>query len=45
MKAYELLSKLKYLTLAGYEDGNYLWVGTSYQWQMAKSEELQFLTQ
>lgn len=37
--AKELLSKLRYLTLAGYEDGGYLWIGTDSQWKLAGLEE------
>lgn len=39
MRAYELLAKLRYLTLVGYEDGEYVWVGTNKKWEMAEWEE------
>lgn len=39
MKAYELLAKLRYLTLAGYEDGNLIWIGTTEQWNDVRFEE------
>ncbi len=32
MVARELLSRLTYLTLAGYADGEYIWVGDDEAW-------------
>ena len=32
MKAYELQAKLTYLTLCGYEDGEYQFIGDSKAW-------------
>jgi len=40
MKAYELLAKLRRLTLCGQnEEGELEWVGTSSQWDLATEEE------
>lgn len=40
MQAYQLLAKLRYLTLWGQdEEGNLEWCGTSHQWRMASLEE------
>ena len=32
MLAYKLKNHLEHLTLAGYEDGEYQWIGKSFQW-------------
>lgn len=37
--AYELLAKLRHLTLTGYEDGYFEWVGTNEAWNKVKAEE------
>lgn len=39
MIAYELLAKLRCLTLIGYEDGELLWVGNDEQWKKLSWEE------
>jgi hypothetical protein len=38
MKAYQLLARLRYLTLAGYEDGEYQFIGTSKDWSLVEKE-------
>ena len=38
MKTYELEIKLKYLTLAGYEDGEYIWIGEGKDWSLVDKE-------
>lgn len=38
MIAYELLAHLQYLTLAGYEDGEYVWIGSRSGWNMVENE-------
>lgn len=38
MQAIELKAKLNNLTLAGYEDGEYQWVGTANQWDAVTGE-------
>lgn len=38
MLAYELLAHLKFLTLAGYEDGEYVFIGSDDEWQDTRSE-------
>lgn len=37
--AYELLAKLRILTLWGQEDGELVWAGTDKQWKALKFEE------
>lgn len=39
MKAYQLLARLNILTLCGYSNGEYEWIGTDSQWRMIDSEE------
>jgi hypothetical protein len=39
MYVYELLPKLTYLTLAGQDDGELLFIGTFQQWQQANNLE------
>lgn len=39
MIAYELLSKLRCLTLVGYSNGDYEWCGTDSQWREVQKEE------
>ena len=39
MKAYTLLAKLRCLTLAGFENGDYLWIGSDKQWKLSQLEE------
>jgi len=39
MKAYQLLAKLRCLTLAGYEDGQYVWIGKDKDWSKVEYEE------
>jgi len=39
METYKLLAKLRLLTLAGCEDGELLWIGTSEQWKKSQLEE------
>lgn len=39
MKASKLLAYLRCLTLAGYEDGQYVWIGTDKDWQKVELEE------
>ena len=38
INAYELKIKIKYLTLAGYEDGEYQWMGESKDWSLVEQE-------
>ncbi len=38
MQAYELLAHLQYLTLAGYEDGEYVWIGNRQEWERVSTE-------
>jgi hypothetical protein len=45
MKAYQLLARLNLLTLAGYENGEYIWIGTDKKWNMIDSEEARLLRQ
>ena len=39
MQAYQLLAKLRVLSLAGFENGQFIWVGTDKQWDDVKYEE------
>lgn len=39
MKASTLLAYLRCLTLVGYEDGQYQWIGTDKQWKSLQNEE------
>lgn len=39
MEAYKLLAKLRLLSLAGYENGELLWIGTSKKWDELATEE------
>lgn len=39
MKAYQLLAKLRLLTLAGTKDGQLEWIGTDTQWSQVPLEE------
>lgn len=43
MKAYQLLARLNLLTLCGYVDGEYEWIGTDSQWRKIDSEEARIL--
>lgn len=44
MMAYELLARLKYLTLAGQnEDGELEWIGTFTDWQNVTKEEMEWI--
>lgn len=38
MKVYKLRAYLKHLTLSGYTDGEYEWIGTSKQWSAVQDE-------
>lgn len=38
MKALELKAKLNHLTLAGYENGEYQWIGTANDWDNVTEE-------
>ena len=40
MKAHELLSRLKHLTLSGRVDGEYEWIGTREQWEKVDKEDI-----
>ena len=42
MIAYELLAHLRYLTLAGYEDGEYVWIGNRKDWERMSDEVFAF---
>lgn len=42
MLAYELLAHLRYLTLAGYEDGEYVWMGNRQDWNRVENEMFTF---
>ena len=42
MKAYELLPRLKFLTLSGYENGEYQWIGTPDEWTDVESDEMHY---
>ena len=39
MYAYQLLAKLRLLTLAGYEDGEFIWLGKDTAWRQLAIEE------
>jgi hypothetical protein len=39
MIAYQLLAKLRLLTLAGCEGGELLWIGTNESWNLLATEE------
>lgn len=38
MNNYELQAHLKYLSLAGFEDGRYVWMGESKDWTLVDKE-------
>lgn len=41
--AYSLLARLRYLTLAGYEDGQLVWIGKDKDWNGVEYEERSIL--
>ena len=43
MIAYELLAKLRLLTLAGCEGGELLWIGTNDAWRQIANEEMSII--
>ena len=42
MLAYQLKNRLEHLILAGYQDGEYIWVQTPQQWQVVKDADREF---
>lgn len=43
--AYQLLARLRHLTLLGYQNGEYVFIGTLKQWQAIDDEEEKILAQ
>ena len=43
MKAYQLLARLRLLTLSGFKDGEFEWIGTDKTWKSIEAEEQKIL--